>query len=53
MTNENQGHSHADPSLTDAELNDLEVELSQVEATMQALADGVEISSATSWLKQA
>ena len=53
VTNENQGHDHTDPSLTAAELNDLEVELSKVEATMQALADGVEISAATSWLNEA
>ena len=50
VTNENQRHNASDSSLTDSALDDLEVELSKVEATMQALADGAEIDSATSWL---
>ncbi|MCH2627448.1 MAG: hypothetical protein MKZ75_05145 [Acidimicrobiales bacterium] len=50
MSNENPGHNDRDLSLTDSALDDLEVELSKVEATMQALADGAEIDSATSWL---
>ena len=52
VTNENQGHNAFDPSLTDSALDDLEVELSKVEATMQAIADGAEIESATSWLNR-
>jgi len=50
VSNENPGHNDRDLSLTDSALDDLEVELSKVEATMQALADGAEIDSATSWL---
>ena len=50
VTNENQRHNASDSSLTDSALDDLEVELSKVEATMQAIADGAEIASATSWL---
>ena len=57
VTNENQGHNASDSSLTDSSLtdsalDDLEVELSKVEATMQAIADGAEIESATSWLNR-
>ncbi|MEC7427604.1 MAG: hypothetical protein ACPHL4_06875 [Acidimicrobiales bacterium] len=52
MTNENQRHNASDSSLTDSALDDLEVELSKVEATMQAIADGAEIESATSWLNR-
>ena len=47
VSNENPGHNDRDLSLTDSALDDLEVELSKVEATMQALADGAEIDSAT------
>ena len=52
VSNENPGHNERDLSLTDSALDDLEVELSKVEATMQALADGAEIDSATSWLNR-
>ena len=52
VTNENQRHNASDSSLTDSALDDLEVELSKVEATMQAIADGAEIESATSWLNR-
>ena len=52
VTNENQGHNASDSSLTDSALDDLEVELSKVEATMQAIADGAEIESDTSWLNR-
>jgi hypothetical protein len=52
VTNEKQRHNASDSSLTDSALDDLEVELSKVEATMQAIADGAEIESATSWLNR-
>tara|TARA_Y100001970_G_scaffold107824_1_gene134896 strand:- start:12618 stop:12800 length:183 start_codon:yes stop_codon:yes gene_type:complete len=50
VSNENRGRDQIDLPLTDSALDDLEVELSKVEATMQALENGAEIDSATSWL---
>ena len=47
VTNENQRHNASDSSLTDSALDDLEVELSKVEATMQAIADAVSYTNLT------
>lgn len=52
VSNEDKNVVHPQTSLSEAQLNDLEVEFSKVEATLRALADDTDPGTAAAWVGQ-
>ena len=52
VSNEDKNVVHPQTSLSEAQLNDLEVEFSKVESTLRALADDTDPGTAAAWVGQ-
>ncbi|MCS5673400.1 MAG: hypothetical protein VX983_07445 [Actinomycetota bacterium] len=53
MSSEDERVIQPQTSLTEAQLDDLEVEFAKVESTLRALADDTDPGVATAWIGQA